>query len=157
LYKQNFTNKSLKERHPFLSYLEAVLLEALFVLFLPPPVLVLSIISLLECRLKNLPPLFDLLSLELSEELSRLDVDEFNISSLDAPNNFDALEVPFLMPRSRLPTSFDDRPLLDSDRLLLLLVLIIVLFVCSVSCNEVKMFAAFEHRDIARADQRIKY
>jgi len=143
----NYTKQTLL-RHT--TYLDAVLEVALFVLFLPPPVLVLSIISLLECRLKNLPPLFDLLSLELSEELSRLDVDEFNISSLDAPNNFDALEVPFLMPRSRLPTSFDDRPLLDSARLLLLLLLILCL-------QSLVCLYAFEHRDIARADQRIKY
>ena len=108
------------------SYLDAVLEAALFVLFLPPHVDVLvSIISLLECRLKNLPPLFDLLSFEVSEELRRFDVDEFNISSLEAPRSLDALEVPFLMPRSRLPTSFDDRPLLDSDRLLLLLLLML--------------------------------
>ena len=62
--------------YALLSYLDAELEAALFVLFLPPPVDVLSIISLLECRLKNLLPLFDLSpSLEL-----RLDVDEFNSS-----------------------------------------------------------------------------
>ena len=113
--------QTLIEIHLLLSYLDAVLEAALFVLFLPPAVLVLSIISLLECRLKNLLPLFDL---SPSEEL-RFDVDEFNNSSLDAPRSLDALEVPFLIPRSRLPTSFDDSPLLDSDRLLLLLLLML--------------------------------